>query len=278
MTEQVPARQGEAFSYAGRAVLITGVREGIGGAIAATLARAGAELVLANRSVEAAQAVAGPLRAQGATVHVVPFGASEAQCRDTVRAALAATGGRLDVLAHNAGGCTWRALEDLDAEVLDATLALNLESCFWLVQQALPALKASASPRVVITSSVTGPRVAMVEAAHYAAAKAGVNGFIRAAALELSPHGITVNGVEPGLVAKDRGRLSQPDTLAALVRYIPLGRAGRPEDVASAVRFLGSVEAAWITGQTIVVDGGSLLPESGAAMEALWAKRAQGLR
>ena len=117
----------------------------------------------------------------------------------------------------------------------------------------------------------------MAGAAHYAAAKAGVNGFIKAAALELASSGITVNGVEPGMIAKDRGRLSQARTLERLTRYIPLGRPGRPEDVASAVLFLASREASWITGQTIVVDGGTTLPESGYAMEELWASERIGV-
>ena len=113
----------------------------------------------------------------------------------------------------------------------------------------------------------------MVGAAHYAAAKAGVNGFIRAAALELAPHRITVNGVEPGFIAKGRGRLSQGPTRERIERYIPLGAMGAPEDVAYAMLYLASAEARWVTGQTIVVDGGSTLPESGYAMEAQWASR-----
>ena len=262
-----------AFRFDGRVALVTGARPGIGGAAAAALADAGAEVVLANRTVAAAEEVAAALRARGRRVHVLPFSADEAGARRTVVDALALSGGRLDILVHNAGGCPWSSLEELDAATLEQALALNLKSCFWLTQAALPALKRSAAPRIVITSSVTGPRVAMVNAAHYAAAKAGVNGFIRAAALELAPHGITVNGVEPGLVAKGRGRLSQPETLARIVRYIPLGRAGRPEDIAMSLVFLASAEAAWITGQTLVVDGGATLPESGYAMEEQWRAR-----
>jgi 3-oxoacyl-[acyl-carrier protein] reductase len=110
----------------------------------------------------------------------------------------------------------------------------------------------------------------MVDAAHYAAAKAGVNGYIKSAALELARHRITVNGVEPGFVAKPRGRLSQPAVRERLVRYIPLGRAGEPDDVAFAMLYLASEQARWVTGQTLVVDGGMTLPESGQVMEDLW--------
>jgi 3-oxoacyl-[acyl-carrier protein] reductase len=90
--------------------------------------------------------------------------------------------------------------------------------------------------------------------------------------LELAPHRITVNGVEPGFVAKDRGCLSAPATRERIERYIPLGRAGRPEDIAHAMLFLASREACWITGQTVVVDGGATLPETGYAMEEQWTK------
>ena len=258
------------FRFDGKVAMVTGARPGIGGAVATCLAEAGAEVVLANRTVEAAEEVAGPLRSKGFKVHVVPFSADEHGARKSVEATLAATNGRLDVLVHNAGGCVWTELEGIDAEILEQALSLNLKSCFWLTQAALPALKRSLSPRIVITSSISGPRVAMIRSAHYAAAKAGVNGFIKAAALELAPHGITVNGVEPGMVAKNRGRLSQPATLARMEKYIPLGHAGQPEDIAYAMLFLASAEARWITGQTIVVDGGTTLPESGFAMEEQW--------
>jgi 3-oxoacyl-[acyl-carrier protein] reductase len=161
-------------------------------------------------------------------------------------------------------------IEALTSEVLGSTLDLNLKCCFWLTQAALPQLRERRGGRILVTSSVTGPRVAMVGAAHYAAAKAGVNGFIRAAALELAPDRITVNGVEPGFIAKGHGRLSDPATRARIERYIPLGTMGRPEDVAGAVLYLASDAARWITGQTIVVDGGSTLPDSGFAMEEQW--------
>ncbi|MGF6507882.1 SDR family oxidoreductase [Paraburkholderia sp. 32] len=258
------------FRLTGRVALVTGARPGIGGAIAHALGSAGAEVVLANRTLSAAQAVSHELEAEGIPAHVVPFSVDRAGIREMIDQALSATGGRLDVVCHNAGGCQWLGLDALDEPVLDETLALNLTSGFWLLQAALPALRRSEAGRFIVTSSITGPRVAMVGASHYAAAKAGVNGFIKAAALELASSGITVNGVEPGLVAKDRGRLSRPEALARLTRYIPLGRPGAPEDIASAVLFLASREAGWITGQTIVIDGGTTLPESGYAMEELW--------
>ncbi|KJJ95838.1 3-ketoacyl-ACP reductase [Burkholderiaceae bacterium 26] len=258
------------FQMTGRVALITGARPGIGGEIARALGCSGAEVVLANRTLAAAETVARELEAEGIRSHIVPFSVDRAGIREMVEQALASTKGKLDVVCHNAGGCRWTGLEDIDEQLMDETLALNLKSGFWLLQAALPALKRSEAGRFIATSSITGPRVTMAGASHYAAAKAGVNGFIKTAALELAASGITVNGVEPGLIAKDHGRLSQPETLEKLTRYIPMRRAGTPGDVASAVLFLASREAGWITGQTIVIDGGTTLPESGYAMEELW--------
>lgn len=257
-----------AFRFDGKVALVTGAGRGIGAAAATRLAEAGARVVLANRSVDAAQEVAAALRGRGLAAIAVPFAADEAGCQAAVQAALAAFG-QIDILIHNAGGCPWSALDELSSDTLEETLALNLKSCFWLTQAALPSLKLRGG-RIVITSSVTGPRVAMLGATHYAAAKAGVNGFIKAAALELAVHRITVNGVEPGFVAKPRGRLSQPEVKERLVRYIPLGVAGEPDDIAFAMLYLASDEARWVTGQTIVVDGGMTLPESGQVMEESW--------
>jgi 3-oxoacyl-[acyl-carrier protein] reductase len=257
------------FRLEGKAALITGVRAGIGGTIARCLAEAGAEVVLANRTVSAAEQVADSLRRQSLRAHVIPYTADRSGAGRAVTQALSACG-RLDILIHNAGGCSWRALQDIDSAELEATLSLNLKSSVWLTQAALPALKRSGAGRILLTSSITGPRVAMIHAAHYAAAKAGVNGFIRAAALELAPYGITVNGVEPGLIAKDHGRLSEPATRKRIERYIPLRRSGRPEDVGYAMLYLASAEASWVTGQTLIVDGGTTLPESGYAMEEQW--------
>jgi 3-oxoacyl-[acyl-carrier protein] reductase len=116
--------------------------------------------------------------------------------------------------------------------------------------------------RMVFTSSITGPRVTMPGHGHYSASKAGINGFIRAAALEFAPYGITVNGVEPGNIATESvGAHRSADFIRSMEAMIPLGRLGRPRDVASAVLYLASEEAEYVTGTTIVVDGGQILPE-----------------
>lgn len=257
-----------AFRLDGKVALVTGGARGIGGATATALAEAGASVLIANRSVEPAAELSTRLNAAGLTTGVTEFVADEAGCQRAVGDAIAAFGA-LDIVVHNAGGCRWTALADMTTDILDEALTLNLKSCFWLARAALPAMMRRQGGRLLVTSSVTGPRVAMASAAHYAAAKAGVNGFIRAAALELAPHGITVNGVEPGFIAKDRGRLSQPDNRRRIEHYIPLGSMGEANDIAYAMLYLASDAAKFVTGQTIVVDGGATLAESGFAMDDL---------
>jgi 3-oxoacyl-[acyl-carrier protein] reductase len=258
----------KAFRLDGKIALVTGASRGIGAAIATAFAEAGAEIMVANRSLEPAQALAAALGERGLKAAATEFTASEAGCSSAVDAAVR-TFGALDIVVHNAGGCRWTSLEEMTSDVLDEALTLNLKCCFWLTGAALPHWRHRGGGRLLVTSSVTGPRVAMANAAHYSAAKAGVNGFIRAAALELAPQGITVNGVEPGFIAKDRGRLSHPATRARIEHYIPLGKMGGADDIAHAMLYLASPAASFITGQTIVVDGGSTLADSGFAMDDL---------
>jgi 3-oxoacyl-[acyl-carrier protein] reductase len=178
--------------------------------------------------------------------------------------------GGVDVVVHNAAVFPLRNFEAIDPELLERTLSVNLKAAFWLTQAALPALRRSGRGRVLVTSSVTGPRVAYPGLAHYAASKAGLNGFVRAAALELASARITVNGVEPGMIATPAAaNLGDEAHGAELARGVPLGRLGEAQDIASAMLFLASDAAAYITGQTIVVDGGALLPECRLAIPAL---------
>lgn len=240
-----------------RVALVTGAGQGIGRAIAECFAAEGARVLLATRTASRGQAVLEAIRLGGGT-------AEDLSEHDAARRAVSATlerFGQLDILLHNTAAFPQCALAELDEGTLERTLAVNLKSCFRLTQAALPALRRSVAGRVLVTSSVTGPRTAIPGLSHYAASKAGVNGFIRAAALELAGDGITVNGVEPGLVATPA--LGSLGDAAALAAHIPLGRVGQPLDIAQAMLFLASDEASYITGQTLVVDGGALLPENG---------------
>lgn len=259
-----------AFDFAGRVALVTGGGRGIGAAIATRLAEAGARVAICNRTPEPAEELAGSLTARGLSARTLAWpGTGRAAIRAMVDH-LAAEEGRLDIAVHNAGGCPWASIDDLDEEGLDEALNINLRAFVWLVQACVPHMRANSFGRLLVTSSVSA-RVAMGGGAHYSAAKAGVNAFLRGAAFELARDGITVNGVEPGFIAKPgRGTLSTAEKQAAIGRHIPMGRMGEADDVAFAMLYLASAEAKYVTGQTIVVDGGSTLPETGYAVEDRW--------
>jgi len=252
-----------AFGLQGRAALVTGGGRGIGAAIAQVFAQAGALVLIANRTAAAGTAVAETLRAQGLEAEAIGCDIGRRGAADAAVAAAMQRFGRLDIVVHNAAINPWAPLEAIDDDALDETLDVNLGACFRLARAALPHWRALGGGRMLVTSSVTGPRVAMPGSSGYAASKAGVNGFIRSAALELAHEGITVNGVEPGFIAKQGGSLlSDPQRAARIARHIPAGTLGRPEDIAYAMCYLASDAARYVTGQTIVVDGGSTLPES----------------
>lgn len=251
------------FGLQGRVALVTGGGRGIGAAIATVFAEAGAAVLIANRTGSAGEAVAAGLRARGLRAQALACDIGRREEAERAVAEAVLSFGALDIVVHNAAVNPWAAIDAMTDEQLEQTLAVNLKACFWLAQAAVPHLRRRGGGRLLVTSSVTGPRVAMPGSAHYAASKAGVNGFIRTAALEYARQGITVNGVEPGYIAKQGGSLlSDPAKAARIARHIPAGELGRPEDIAYAMRFLASPAARYITGQTIVVDGGSTLPES----------------
>lgn len=262
-----------AFNLAGQVALITGGGRGIGAAIATRLAEHGARVVIVNRTPEAAEKVADTLRARGLSARTLPWPGTERTALKTLVDHAVQEEERLDILVHNAGGCPWGNVEDLSEDQLTDALDINLAAFVWLVQAAIPHMRRQSFGRLLVTSSVSA-RVAMGGGAHYSAAKAAVNAFVRGAAFELARDGITVNGVEPGFIAKPgRGTLSTPERQAAISRYIPVGRMGEADDIACAMLYLASPEARYVTGQTLVVDGGSTLPETGYAVENQWGLR-----
>jgi 3-oxoacyl-[acyl-carrier protein] reductase len=255
----------------GKVAIVTGGGQGIGEGIARRFARAGAKVLVATRTAANGDAVVRDIVAQGGEARLlqVDIGRHE-DCRRAVETAVAAWG-RLDIVVHNAAVYPVIPIEQLDDADLDKTLAVNLKAGFWLMQAALPHLRRQGGGRLLFTSSVTGPQVAMPGTAHYAASKAGMNGLIRTAALEFARENITVNGVEPGYILTPAMQaLGSPEEIDEMARCIPLGKLGAPADIANAMLFLASDEAAYVTGQTIVVDGGSTLPESPIVLDAYY--------
>jgi 3-oxoacyl-[acyl-carrier protein] reductase len=235
-------------------------------------ARNGARVRITGRDYGAANAAAEELSAQaaaGEVSYVLADVASREDCRRMAAVALERLGG-IDVLCANAGIFPEGPLEDLDEEDLDQVIGTNLKGTVLAVQACLPALKSSGRGRVIITSSITGPITGFPGWTHYGASKAGQLGFMRTAAIELAPSGVTVNAVLPGNIVTE-GLLSLGEDYATqMAAAIPMRKLGSVDDIGYAALFLATEEAAYITGQTIVIDGGQVLPESPDAIAAMW--------
>ena len=245
-------------SIAGRAVVVTGGSRGIGKGIANVFARNGARVLITGRDSDAARAAADEL--SGDVSFVQADVASREDCRRMAAIAQERLGG-VDVLCANAGIFPKGRLRDLTEADLDEVLGTNLKGTVFSIQACLPALTRSGRGRVVLTSSITGPITGSPGWSHYGASKAGQLGFMRTAAIELAHTGITVNAVLPGnIVTEGLAELGE-DYARVMAASIPLRRLGTVDEVGYAALFLATEEAAYITGQTIVVDGGQVLPE-----------------
>jgi 3-oxoacyl-[acyl-carrier protein] reductase len=248
---------------AGKTALITGSGQGIGASIAKVFAAAGAEVVIATRTESHGRTVLDEITAAGdkAILQIVDVGHA-AQIENAI-ATTVARFGKLDIVVHNAASFAGGLVENLDDELLEESLSVNLKAAFRLSKAAIPHMRKQGGGRLLFTSSVTGPRVAMPGSSYYAASKSGLNGFIRTAAIELARDGITVNGVEPGFIKTPAmNLLADEEGQKVMSKYIPMGKLGVPEDIAYAMLFLASDWSGYITGQTIIIDGGSTLPES----------------
>ena len=245
-------------SIAGRAVVVTGGTRGIGKGIAAVFAEAGARVLVTGRDEAAAKAAAAE---SGAAGYVVADVASKADCARVAEAAAERLGG-LDVLCANAGIFPEAPLADLAEEDIDRVLAVNVKGTILSVQACLPLLKASGHGRVILTSSITGPVTGYPGWTHYGASKAGQLGFMRTAAIELARDAITVNAILPGNIMTEGLATLGEDYISGMTAAIPMRRLGTVAEIGHTALFLATDEAGYITGQTIVVDGGQVLPES----------------
>jgi 3-oxoacyl-[acyl-carrier protein] reductase len=246
-------------SLEGRSVVVTGASKGIGRGIAAGFANAGARVLVVARDGEAAALTAKEL-GNGASGFAADVGDAEA-CAAMAAAAVERNGG-IDVICANAGIFPDVKLTEMSPDDIDQVLGTNLKGNILSVIACLPALEASGRGRVILTSSITGPITGFPGWAHYGASKAGQLGFMRTAAVELAAKNITVNAVLPGNILTDGLKALGEDYLASMASSIPAKRLGTPEDIAQVCLFLATDEAAYVTGQSIAVDGGQVLPES----------------
>ncbi|MEF7617263.1 SDR family NAD(P)-dependent oxidoreductase [Aquincola sp. MAHUQ-54] len=246
------------FGLQGRVALVTGGARGIGLAEGQALAAEGCVLALVDLDGEAAEAAAAGLRAAGARVE--PFAgdaADEATARRVVDEVVRRCG-RLDILVNNAGIGVKPAwpVADMPYEAWQRMLGVHMDSTFLWSRAAIPAMAAHGFGRIVNTSSMNFTGGGRPGVAHYSAAKAGIAGFTRTLAKEVGAMGITANAVAPGYVATDLIAGFTPQMHALLARQNPVGRTCRPDEVAAAVAFLCSRQAAFINGALLCIDGG----------------------
>lgn len=244
-----------------KTVLITGASKGIGLGIAQAFAKEGANIAILARQNNPSVIE----KLSGDAEGCARFFAGDVTCSDSLTAAISSVAeffNGIDIVCANAGIFPTTSLEDITEEEWANVLDTNARGTFLLVQKSLPYLKESACGRIVITSSITGPITGYKGFSHYGASKAAQLGFMRSAALELAQYQITINAVLPGNILTEGLNDLGNDYLKKMADSIPLKRLGSPDDIAQAVLFLASERAGYITGQTLVVDGGQTLPEN----------------
>jgi 3-oxoacyl-[acyl-carrier protein] reductase len=251
-------------SLHGKTVIVTGGSRGIGKGIARRFGEAGLNVLVVSRNLDDAQAVAAEI---GVSASGFAADVSDGEACDAMARAAIDRYGSIDILCANAGIFPAAKLGDMTVADFDQVISTNLRSTFLCVNAVLPAMTMANGGRIVLTSSITGPITGYPGWSHYGASKAGQLGFMRTAAIELAPKRITVNAVMPGNIFTEGLDGMGDDYIAKMEASIPMRRLGSVNDIANAALFFASAEAAYITGQTIIVDGGQILPESQGALE-----------
>ncbi len=244
----------------GRTAIVTGAGRGIGKAITIRIAAAGAHVVVATRTASQAEAVVATIAAAGGSASAFAIDVTDQARVAALVADTAERFGSLDILVHAAADIPYGRIASLSDADFDRCWTSIVKAAFWLTQAAIPHLSASGHGRIVLISSINGNARVINGLTHYAAAKAALNAFGRGAAIELAAQGITVNMINPGLIASDRMRdMVPPEQEARMTAAYPIKRAGTPDEVAAAVMTFLPDDAAYITGAALTIDGGATL-------------------
>lgn len=254
-------------SVEGRSVIVTGSSKGIGKGIATVFANQGARVLIVARGLSDAEATAAEIRESGGTASAFSADVTKSEELDAMAAAATERHGGIDVLCCNAGIFPQSHLENMSSDEWDLVLGTNLKGTFLAIKSCLPYLKKSSCGRIILTSSITGPITGYPGWTHYGASKSGQLGFMKTACMEFAKYGITINAVMPGNIITEGLMGLGEDYLETMAVSIPLKRLGSVTDIGNAALFFASDEAGYITGQTIVVDGGQTIPESVEALE-----------
>jgi 3-oxoacyl-[acyl-carrier protein] reductase len=233
-----------------RTAIVTGAAQGLGAAIAARLAAEGDRVLLADIDLAGAEAVAAEIGGEAVEHDVRSLDSWEG---------LVASAGPVDVLVNNAARTEFRSFWEIDVEEWDDVLATNLRGTYLGCRVAGAQMRARGSGRIVNLASVAGQRGASATGVHYATSKAAIVALTRHAATELASSGVTVNAVAPAAIDGPMVSAVPPEKLEEMLRTIPVGRVGRPEEVAAVVSFLASDAAGFVTGATWDVNGGMLM-------------------
>jgi len=248
------------FSLAGKVAVVTGSSRGIGRAIAEGMAGAGAAVTVNGRNPETTQAVAGAIAAAGGKSLAVPADVGKVADIERLIKSTVATFGRLDILVNSAGiSPHYKPAETMTEAEWDEVIAVNLKGVFLCCQAAGRVMIPQKSGRIINISSIGG-QVALPRLIAYCAAKGGIDQLTRVLAVEWAPHHILVNAISPGYIDTDltKGLRQNAARRDALLRQVPLGRLGKPDEIAGAAIYLASDAASYVTGQTLDVDGGWL--------------------
>ncbi len=264
---QGPNRSKIMKRYEGKTVIVTGASKGIGRGIAKVFALEGANVLVVSRNSDDGEKVVNEiLEADGKASY---FSADVSKWKDMETMAKTAMDryGKIDVLCANAGIFPSATIEEMTEDNWNLVNDVNLKGTFLAVKACLPMMKEKKYGKIILTSSITGPTTGYPGWSHYGASKAGMLGFMRTACLETAKHNITMNAILPGNIRTEGLDDLGEDYLHKMAQSIPLKKLGETEDIAYAAVFLASDEAKFITGQTLVVDGGQILPESLEALD-----------